>query len=75
MSDILNDMGDFLGTDELQNKFNLHINFLEYYSLRSAIPGKWKHKIRSRPLQDVQPPSTLYFIVGKECKDICGYDL
>ena len=44
--DILNAQGgDFIGTEELQEKINLQIYSLEYYSMRSAISGEWKLKL------------------------------
>ena len=36
--DLLNSEGNFLSLDEFQRKFNLKVNFLQYFQLLSAIP-------------------------------------
>jgi hypothetical protein len=45
----------------LENKYNLHINFLEYESLKAAIPSKWKDVLTN-------DNRTIYYTVFKECK-------
>ena len=48
LSDILDTNGNFLSPDQLREKHNLvTTNFLEYLSLRHAIPYEWKCKLKS----------------------------
>jgi hypothetical protein len=42
IKDIMTDKGTFLSERNINNKFNLRIQTLEYNSLKSAIPPKWK---------------------------------
>ncbi len=45
--DIVDENGLLLPDSQIEEKFGFHINFLEYYSLRSAIPHDWKQQIRN----------------------------
>jgi hypothetical protein len=47
LGDIFDHKGELLQPDVLGTKYNLDMsNFLEYFSLRSAIPGYWKMMLR-----------------------------
>jgi exonuclease III len=41
-----NETGDILSLDGFQLKYGIHINFLTYYSIVSAIPRRWKFEIK-----------------------------
>ena len=73
--DIVDDQGIFITEDQLRNKFNIVTNFLEYFSLRSAIPGHWKALIiadhvkipQEVPVIFIQnSPKHISYISGKE---------
>lgn len=44
--DLLSENGNFLSFIEFKNKYNLHVNFLDYCSLVYAIPQSWKRSVR-----------------------------
>ena len=48
ISDILDDDDKFISLNVLKNKYNLHCNFLDYYSLIYAIPNVWKRSVKRR---------------------------
>jgi hypothetical protein len=60
--DILDENGNFLELQELANKFNIEIPFMEYNSLKSAIPRDWKRLVKKMkiPLQAVSNQEQLY---------------
>ena len=70
IGDIVDNAGEFLNVDILEAKFDIQINFLEYYSLRSAIPREWKQKLCSAYVNFREGPSTLYFMIGGVLKNI-----
>jgi hypothetical protein len=45
IQDLLNKDGNFATKNELENKFSMNFKYLEYESLRHAIPKIWKTKI------------------------------
>ena len=51
IDDIVDDNGFFLDTDVLQDNFNINVSFLEYFQLRSAIPGGWRQIVRTKSMQ------------------------
>ena len=59
-----------MNTEILQIKFDIQINFLEYYSLRSAIPREWKQKLHSSAIHYKEGPSTLHFKIDGVLKNI-----
>ena len=38
MQDLLNNQGNYLSPQEFSNKYNIKVNFLQYYQITSAIP-------------------------------------
>ena len=42
MQDLLNEDGKFLSLQEFQDKFDLEINFLQYFQMIAAIPSEIK---------------------------------
>ena len=39
VEDLLDENGNFLSLDDLQVKYNIHLNFLQYFQLIAAIPS------------------------------------
>ena len=70
IGDLLDNDGEFLNTEILQIKFDIQINFLEYYSLRSAIPRECKQKLHSSAIHYREGPSTLHFKIDSVLKNI-----
>jgi hypothetical protein len=79
--DLLDDNNVFIGNQEIKNKYDLDVNFLEYYGLRSAIPYHWKVMLRQNTdLQHVRvdevnpmyvlPSKRLYCKLLKEPQEI-----
>ena len=50
ISDIVDDNGDFVAFENLEQKFLLeeHTNFLDYFSLIKSLPSKWKEITKSQ---------------------------
>ena len=44
--DILSENGSILSLTQFKEKFNLNVNFLNYFSLVHAIPQKWKRDVK-----------------------------
>ena len=57
--DIVDNNGAFLSEEELRNKYGVVTHFLEYYSLRSAIPGHWKQQIQ---INNIKIPEDFPFV-------------
>ena len=47
IADICNEEGNMYKLNEMSEIYNLHINFMEYYSLISAIPMNCNHLIKN----------------------------
>ena len=47
VKDLFDEQGEPLSLDRFQEKFNLNINFLQYYGLLDALPRTWKQKIKN----------------------------
>ena len=46
INDLIDEHGTFYNQQTVCEKYNLNINFLEYYGLIAAIPPDWKNKLR-----------------------------
>ena len=44
--DILSENGSILSLTQFKEKFDLNVNFLNYFSLVHAIPQKWKRDVK-----------------------------
>ena len=44
--DILDEHGNFLTNHDLEQKYNFNCNFLQYNSLKDAIPKSWRDKLK-----------------------------
>jgi len=67
---IFNETGDMLSLNVLQLKYGIHINFLIYYSIVSAIPRRWKFEIqKTHTVVDV---SILHRLLGNVLKQSQG---
>ena len=56
---ILDENGELLLDYQINQKFNLNVNFLESFSLRSAIPHSWKKALKTISLNPID--FELYF--------------
>ena len=55
MKDIIDEKGDFLSHDTLNNKFGINCNFLECLQVRQSIFLDWRKELQSRvkePIND-----------------------
>ena len=76
INDIVDDKGDFFTPDKLLEKYNLNVNFLEYYTIRHCIPYRWKEILKTKQCIIEKPnvPSLLIgskmkYIIKLQCKD------
>ena len=58
----------FLTINGFKRKFNLKCNFLQYYSLLSAIPQQWKNNLKLPELEMNRAPNPI--IDNLSCKEI-----
>ena len=49
---MLSDNGNVLNLTQFKHKFNMNINFLDYFSLVDVIPQKWKRAAKTVKLDD-----------------------
>lgn len=69
INDIIDNVGNLLQEDELCNRYQIrNLNFLTYFSLRSAIPYQWKQTLRNKPKSNsdhfIKEPS---ITIGNQC--------
>ena len=65
---------NFMDISEIKNKFNVNLNWFEYYKLISAIPVRWKSNFSENKMADVQPFVDHVFSILDKCdcnKIIC----
>jgi hypothetical protein len=81
----------YMYLNELSNTYNVNINFVEYYGIRSAIWNNWKQiilgenikldneivkKIKALFIQKIQQePVNCHKIMGKRFRNFCIYSL
>ena len=67
IQDILNSNGNFLMLDEFQTKFQIKINFLQYFQLIAAVPSDLKKKAETHatPTRDLLETTTISTFPGK----------
>jgi hypothetical protein len=70
--DILNQKGQFLTVNQIEQKFNYKCDFMKYNTLKDAIPGPWRTLLKTMQI----PPEAISFQeaphinIGKLSKDI-----
>ena len=67
--DIVNDHGQLLTLHELQTKFGINGNIMQYNGLKTAIPRAWRKKINVR-FDFTKDPNALMLNVCNSMKDI-----
>ena len=69
---LLDESGCLLTPDTIKNKFNLNCNYIEIYSIISAIPKSWKTSIRDRgrKLEKVSSKKLEEIFIKKTCTKI-----
>ena len=45
LNDIIKNDGNFLTVEELNENFNMNVNFLDYLSIQNAIPREWRRSL------------------------------
>ena len=69
---LLNENNVFLTHVEFVNKYGIDCNFLEFYSIISAIPAKWKLVLKTPQLQNMNYQEELICNIKKETK-VCKF--
>ncbi len=70
--DMLSDNGDILNLSQLKEKFQLNINFMNYFSLVYAIPQKWKCDVKMVDRDDSGDNfQNEFFLKLEETKKVC----
>jgi len=69
-NDIVTDEGKIMTYDALETKYQLHSNFIEYFSLTYAIPSNWKKNIKPMDMDDVSSQDELLSKI-KMTKKVC----
>ena len=64
---LLDEHGNFYSHTIFMQKSNVRCNFLEYYSLTSAIPKEWKHGIQQPQAESKTPQEELLYNLKKVC--------
>jgi hypothetical protein len=49
--DIVNNQGNFLTTMEIDDRYKLKVNFLQYNALKDAIPREWRENLKSMKIE------------------------
>jgi hypothetical protein len=52
VKDILTDKGNFLTEKNVNTRFNISLNLLEYNGIKCAIPQRWKKRIKNECKQN-----------------------
>jgi hypothetical protein len=70
--DVLNMKGDFLTNQEIEQKFGLKCNAIDYNSLKDAIPKEWRKLVKTMriPLEATDFREELHINMGKITKNI-----
>jgi hypothetical protein len=70
--DIMNEQGSFLSPKELEDKFNITINILNYTALKDAIPSKWRHRVKTMKIPNIAVSfdEEIHIRIGKNDKPI-----
>ena len=55
MYDLFNNQGTFKSKEELSKDFHLHVNIMELYRIKSAIPKEWVKQIKLQPTEKYTP--------------------
>ena len=71
INDLMNENNVFMTHQELCLKYNLNINFLQYYSIMHMIPKAWKDKIQNRDKLRVVTSENFEYV--KNHKKSCQY--
>jgi hypothetical protein len=73
VADIIDHNGMFLMDDAMKAKFKIDFNFMEYYSLRHAIPNSWKNMLLLNGAK--YKVEEMPFLSGKCIKNITNKDI
>ena len=64
--------GNCVDKDILEEQFQLDIGFMEYLSLRTAVPAEWKRKLRKRSpiFPDLESENKIFLKVNEKQMDL-----
>jgi hypothetical protein len=70
--DIVNEDGNFLTQNEIEQKYGLKCNILSFNALKDAIPVKWRKSIKTMkvPREAVSIKEDIFIRIGKNDKNI-----
>ena len=70
--DLINEQGLFLSPKDLEEKFNIKINILNYTALKDAIPSKWRQTVKKMKIPNnvVSFDEDIHIRIGKTDKPI-----
>jgi hypothetical protein len=51
LHDIINNQGTFLTMTEIEEKYNIKVDFLKYNSLKDAIPKAWREQLKTMKIE------------------------
>ena len=71
INDLLQNNGGFLSWKAFKDKYNININFLDFYSLLNSIPEGWRKQVKGKDRLVNVENCTLNCILGK--KKVCAY--
>ena len=71
VNDLLRQNGGFLTWKDFKDKYDIHVNFLDYYSLLNSIPELWRKNVKGKDRLEKVENCTLNCILGK--KKVCAY--
>jgi hypothetical protein len=70
IGDLLNKRNEFLLHNDLEKRFGITINFLDFYSIRNAIPGAWKIMLKENIEGEDYPPDNLSLYINGHIKSL-----
>jgi hypothetical protein len=65
ITDLINEQGELLSTQELGLKYNFKVDIMKFNSLKQAIPSKWKRALRSESHSSEKIDTSTMHINGK----------
>ena len=70
--DLLNERGEFILPQELEEKFNIKCNVFNYTALKDAIPLKWRQQVKTMkvPVNAISFDEEIHIKIGKTMKPL-----
>jgi exonuclease III len=74
VKDLLNAKNELLLSEEVEAKYNIKVNFLDYFSIRQSIPGAWKMILKSGDLGENYIDENIYIFANNKTKAINKFE-